>query len=68
MEKLYETKNANNRAVLMKKLVNMKYVDWNPIADHLNEFEHISNQLASMKIYLDYDFQALFLLSSFQES
>ena len=38
LEKLYETKNVNNKAFLMKKLVNLKYVDGNPVANHLNDF------------------------------
>ena len=52
----------------MKKLVNLKYVDGNPVTDHLNDFQNISNELASMNISLEDDLQALFLLSSFSES
>ena len=43
LEKPYETKNANNKALLMKKLVNLKYVDGNLVVDHLNTFQNISN-------------------------
>ena len=68
LEKLYETKNANNKVFLMKRLVNLKYVDGNPVADHLNDFQNISNQLASMNINLEDELQALFLPSSFPES
>ena len=68
LEKLYETKNANNKAFLMKRLVNLKYVDGNPVADHMNDFQNISNQLTSMNINLEDELQALFLLSSFPES
>ena len=52
----------------MKRLVNLKYVDGNPVADHLNDFQNISNQLASMNINLEDELQALFLFSSFPES
>ena len=52
----------------MKRLVNLKYVDGNPVADHLNDFQNISNQLTSMNINLEDELQALFLLSSFPES
>ena len=52
----------------MKKLVNSKHVDGNPVADHLNVFQNIYNQLASMKLCLDDELHALFLLSSFPES
>ena len=68
LEKLYKTKNANNKAFLMKKLVNLKYVDGNPVANHLKDFHNISNQLASMNISLEDKWQALLLLSSFPES
>ena len=67
LEKLYKIKNANNKAFWMKKLVNLKYVDGNLVTDHLNNFQNISNQLASMNISLEDDLQALFLLSSFSE-
>ena len=67
LEKLYETKNAKNKAFLMKRLVNLKYVDGNLVADHLNDFQNIFNQLASMNINLEDELQALFLLSSFPE-
>ena len=66
--KLYETKNANNKASLMKKLVNLIYVDGNLFFDHLNEFHNISNQLSCLKICLDDELMALFLLISFLES
>ena len=52
----------------MKRLVNLKYVDGNPVADHLNDFQNISNQLTSMNINLEDELQALFLLNSFPES
>ena len=68
LEKLYETKNVNNKAFLMKKLVNLTYVNGNPVVDHLNEFQNISNQLASMNLCLDEELQALFLISSFHEN
>ena len=47
---LYENKNANNKAFFMKKFVNLKYIDGNPVADQLNEFQNISNQLVSKKL------------------
>ena len=48
--------------------MNLKYVDGNPIADHLNDFQNISNQLAYMNISLENELHALFLLNSFPES
>ena len=35
--------NANNKAFLMEKLVNLKYVDGNPINNHFNKFHNITN-------------------------
>ena len=68
LEKLYETKNLDNKVFLMKKLMNLKYVDRNLVSDHLNDFQNISNQLASMNISLEDELQAHFLLNSFSES
>ena len=57
-----------NKAFLFRKLVNSKYKEGNPIAEHLNEIKSIVNQLAAMKITFDYELQALLLLSSLPES
>ena len=57
-----------NKAFLFRKLVNSKYKEGTPIAEHLNEIKSIVNQLAAMKITFDDELQALLLLSSLPES
>ena len=42
-----------NKAFLFRKLVNSKYKEGTPIAEHLNEIKSIVNQLAAMKITFD---------------
>ena len=68
LESLYDRKSATNKAFLFKKLVNLKYRENSPIAEHLNEMNNLINQLASMKIAFDDELQALMLLSSLPES
>ena len=57
-----------NKEFLFRKLVNSKYKEGTPIAEHLNEIKSIVNQLAAMKITFDDELQALLLLSSLPES
>ncbi|RVW14266.1 Retrovirus-related Pol polyprotein from transposon TNT 1-94 [Vitis vinifera] len=68
LESLYDRKTAVNKAFLFRKLVNSKYKEGTPIAEHLNEIKSIVNQLAAMKITFDDELQALLLLSSLPES
>ena len=49
---------------LLKKLVNMKLKKRNLVADHLNVFQSIINQLTTMKIAFDIKMQAFLLLCS----
>ena len=57
-----------NKEFLFRKLVNSKYKEGAPIAEHLNEIKNIVNQLAAMKITFDDELQALLLLSSLSEN
>jgi hypothetical protein len=43
--KLYEKPSAPNKVFLMKRLFNMKMSEGGSVADHLNEFNTITNQL-----------------------
>ena len=47
---MYEKPSANNKVHLMKKLFNMKMVENASIAQHLNKFNTITNQLSSVEI------------------
>ena len=51
---MYEKPSANNKVHLMKKLFNLKMVENASIAQHLNKFNTITNQLSSVEIDFDY--------------
>ena len=50
---MYEKSSANNKVHLMKKLFNLKMVENALVAQHLNEFNIITNQLSSIEIDFD---------------
>ncbi|KAA8529366.1 hypothetical protein F0562_033835 [Nyssa sinensis] len=68
LEARYEQKTSTNKAFLIRKLVNMKFKEGGPIADHLNKFQSVVNQLATMKMVIEDELQALLLLSSLPDS
>ena len=47
---MYEKPSANNKVHLMKKLFNLKMAENASVAQHLNEFNTITNQLSSVEI------------------
>ena len=48
----------------MKKLFNLKKAEGTPVAQHLNEFNTITNQLSLVEIKFDDEVHALILLAS----
>ena len=54
---------ANNRVHLMKKLFNLKMAENTSVAQHLNEFNTIANQLSSVEIDFDDEIHALIVLA-----
>ncbi|CAH9088439.1 unnamed protein product [Cuscuta epithymum] len=68
LEGLYERKTAHNKASLIKKLVHLKLKSGKSVSEHLSDFQDIINKLTTMKICLDDELQALFLLSSLPDS
>ena len=62
---MYEKPLANNKVYLMKKLFNLKNAKGTPIAQHLNEFNTITNQLSTVEIEFDDEVCALILLASY---
>ena len=50
MSGMYEKLSANNKVHLMKKLFNLKKAEGTPVAQHLNEFNTITNQLSLVEI------------------
>ena len=65
---MYEKSLANNKVHLMKKLFNLKMVETASIAQHLNEFNTITNQLSSVEIDFDDEICALIVLASLPNS
>jgi hypothetical protein len=53
LDKLYEKPSTSNKVFLMKRLFNMKMSEGGSVADHLNEFNTVTNQLSSVKVDFD---------------
>ena len=68
LSSMYEKPLANNKVQLIKKLFNLKMVEGTPVAQHLNEFNTITNQLSSMEIDFDNEIRALIILASLPNS
>ena len=64
LAKLYEKPSASNKVFLMKRLFNMKMSEGGSIADHLNEFNIVTNQLSSVKVDFDDEVRDLLILCS----
>ena len=60
---MYEKPLANNKVYIMKKLFNLKKAEVTPVAQHLNEFNTITNQLSTEGIEFDDEVRALILLA-----
>ena len=61
---MYEKPSVNNKVHLMKKLFNLKMAENASVAQHLNEFNTITNQLFSIEIDFDDEICALIILAS----
>ena len=68
LSSMYEKPSVNNKMHLMKKLFNLKMVDNASVAQHLNEFNTITNQLSSVEIDFDDDICTLIVLASLPNS
>ena len=67
LAKLYEKPSASNKVFLMKRLFNMKMSKGGSVADHLNDFNTVTNQLSSVGVNFDDEVRALLFLSSLPE-
>ncbi|RVW33363.1 Retrovirus-related Pol polyprotein from transposon TNT 1-94 [Vitis vinifera] len=65
---MYEKPSANNKVHLMKKLFNLKMAENASVAQHLNEFNTITNQLSFVEIDFDDAIHALIVLASLSNS
>ena len=61
---MYEKSSTNNKVHLIKKLFNLKMAENASVAQHLNEFNTITNQLFSIKIDFNDEICALIVLVS----
>ncbi|GFY85693.1 hypothetical protein Acr_04g0004310 [Actinidia rufa] len=68
LEEMYQAKTSRNKALLMRRLVNLKLQRETTVAEHTSEFQSLVNQLTSVDLQFDDEMQALLLLSSLPES
>jgi hypothetical protein len=68
LAKMYEKPSMSNKVLLMKRLFNMKMSEGGSVADHLNEFNTITNQLSSIKVDFDDEVKYFLILCSLSES
>ena len=67
LAKPYEKPSVYNEVFLMKRLFNMKMSKGGFVADHLNEFNTVTNQLSYVKVDFDDEVRALLILCSLPE-
>jgi hypothetical protein len=65
---IYEKPSANNKVHLMKKLFNLKMSEDAFVAQHLNEFNTITNKLPSVEIEFEDEIHTLIVLASLPNS
>lgn len=68
LAKLYEKPLASNKVFPMKCLFNMKMSECGSIANHLNDFNMLTNKLSFVGVKFDDEVRALSILCSFPES
>lgn len=68
LEDMHQTKIARNKALLMRRLVNMKLRSGISVAERTSEFQSPVNQLSSVEMLIGDEMQSLLLLSSLLES
>ncbi|GAA0150163.1 hypothetical protein LIER_09165 [Lithospermum erythrorhizon] len=68
LQGLYERRNSAHKVGLIRQLGKLRYLDGEPLTEHLNQVEHIFTQLSSMGIDFSDEVQALWILGSLPES
>ncbi|GFS40774.1 hypothetical protein Acr_00g0070470 [Actinidia rufa] len=51
LEEMYQAKTSQNKALLMRRLVNLKLYRKTTVAEHTSEFQNLVNQLTSVDLY-----------------
>jgi hypothetical protein len=64
LDNLYEKPSVSNKVFLMKRLFNIKMSEGGSVADHLNEFNTVTNQQSSVKVDFDDEVKDLLILCS----
>jgi hypothetical protein len=64
LDKLYEKPLVSNKVFLMNILFNMNMSEGGSVADNLNEFNMVTNQLNSIKVDFDDEFRVFLILYS----
>ena len=59
LAKLYEKPLVSNKVFIMKHLFNMKMLEGGYVANHLNEFNMVTNYLISLGLNFDDEVRAL---------
>ncbi|XP_057740507.1 uncharacterized protein LOC130957678 [Arachis stenosperma] len=62
LKELYEKKNVQNKAFLIRKLVNMKYTEGKSMPEYLSIFQETVNQLTNNEITLNDELQVLLIV------
>lgn len=68
LESLYARKTGNNKLFLMKQLLAVRYKDDTSMADHVNTYLGLVNQLAAMGVKFDDEVLGLWLLGSLPDT
>ena len=68
LEEFYARKEGTNKMFLIKQLMNLRYREGAPVADHVKAFQGIINQLSSMGISFEDEVRALLLLGSLPDT
>jgi hypothetical protein len=67
LDKLYKKTWTSNMVFILKILFNMNMSEGGTIANHLNEFNTVTNQLSYVKVDFDDEVRDLLILCSFPE-
>lgn len=68
LEDLYARKTGNNKLLLFKQLMPLRYNGGSPMTDHLNTFQGILNKLPVINHTFDDEIQGLWLLGTLPNS
>ncbi|GAA0145953.1 hypothetical protein LIER_06020 [Lithospermum erythrorhizon] len=68
LQGLYERKTSGHKVSLVRQLGKLRYVDGTSLTEHLNQLEHIFNQLTAMGVDFNDEVQALWILGSLPDS